>query len=105
VLYAALGAYMLTHPVAGLASLTLAIAAALAVAGVFEAVIAFQVRPMPGSGWLLFDGILTIVLAAIIASSWPASATWAVGVLVGIAMMSGGFARLMVSIAVRRLVA
>jgi len=68
-------------------------------------VIAFQVRPMPGSGWLLFDGILTIVLAAIIASSWPASATWAVGVLVGIAMMSGGFARLMVSIAVRRLVA
>ena len=104
-LYAAIGLYMLARPVAGLASLTLAIAAYLVAKGVLEGVIAFKLRPMPGSGWLLFDAILTIALAAMIASAWPASTAWAVGVLVGIAMISSGFARLMVSTAVRRLVA
>jgi uncharacterized membrane protein HdeD (DUF308 family) len=53
----------------------------------------------------LFDAILTIAIAAMIASAWPASAAWAVGTLVGVAMVSSGFARLMVSTAVHRLVA
>jgi uncharacterized membrane protein HdeD (DUF308 family) len=105
VLYGAIGFYMLARPVAGLASLTLAIAAYLVAKGVLEGVIAFKFRPLPGTGWLLFDGILTVVIAALIASAWPASSAWAVGVLVGIAMMSSGFAHLMLSIAVRRVVA
>ena len=105
VLYGAIGVYMLAHPVAGLASLTLVIAACLTAKGLLEGVIAFKFRPLPGTGWLLFDGILTVVIAALIASAWPASTAWAVGVLVGIAMISSGFARLMLSIAVRRLVA
>jgi uncharacterized membrane protein HdeD (DUF308 family) len=105
VLYGAIGFYMLARPVAGLASLTLAIAAYLVAKGVLEGVIAFKLRPLPGTGWLLFDGILTIAIAAMIASAWPGSAAWAVGVLVGIAMISSGFARLMASTAVRRMVA
>jgi uncharacterized membrane protein HdeD (DUF308 family) len=40
-----------------------------------------------------------------IASAWPASSAWAVGVLVGVAMISSGFARLMLSITIRRVVA
>jgi uncharacterized membrane protein HdeD (DUF308 family) len=49
------------------------------------------------------DSILTIAIAAMIANTWPVSAAWAVGVLVGVSMISSGFSRLMVSIAVRRL--
>ena len=78
-LYAAIGFYMLARPVAGLASLTLAIAAYLVAKGVLEGVIAFKCGRLPGSGWLLFDGILTVALAAMIASAWPASTAWAVG--------------------------
>ena len=105
VLYGAIGFYMLARPVAGLASLTLAIAGYLAAKGVLEGVIAFTFRSVPGTGWLVFDGILTLVIAALIASAWPASSAWAVGALVGIAMISSGCARLMLSIAVRRIVA
>jgi uncharacterized membrane protein HdeD (DUF308 family) len=72
---------------------------------VLEGVIAFKFRPLSGTGWLVFDGILTVMIAALIASAWPVSSAWAVGVLVGIAMISSGFARLMLSIAARRLVA
>ena len=104
VLYGAIGFYMLARPVAGLASLTLVIAGYLAAKGVLEGVIAFKFRPLPGTGWLVFDGILTVMIAALIASAWPVSSAWAVGVLVGIAMISSGVARLMLSIAARRLV-
>ena len=34
-------------------------------------------RPAPGSGWLLFDGIVTLVLAAMIGSAWPTSSSFA----------------------------
>ena len=105
VLYGVVGFYMLARPVAGLASLTLVIAGYLAAKGVLEGVFAFKFRQLPGTGWLLFDGVLTVAIAAMIASAWPASSAWAVGVLVGIAMISSGFARLMLSMAVRRLVA
>jgi len=103
-LYGALGLYLLARPVAGLASLTLLIAACLALKGVFEAVVAFTIRLMPGSGWLLFDAVLTLALAVMIGGAWPASTAWAVGTLVGVSMLSGGFARLMTATAVRRLV-
>jgi uncharacterized membrane protein HdeD (DUF308 family) len=105
VLYGAIGFYMLARPVAGLASLTLVIAAYLAAKGVLEGIIAFKFRALPGTGWLLFDAVLTVVIAAMIASAWPASSAWTVGVLVGVAMISSGFARLMLSIAVHRIVA
>jgi uncharacterized membrane protein HdeD (DUF308 family) len=101
-LYGAIGVYMLARPVAGLASLTLAIAAYLVVKGLLEGAIAFKLRPLRGSGWLLFDGVLTVVLAAMIAAAWPASSSWVVGVLVGVALFIGGLARLMVSVAARR---
>jgi uncharacterized membrane protein HdeD (DUF308 family) len=105
VLYGAIGFYLLARPLAGLASLTLAIAAYLVAKGVLESVVAFKLRMLPGTGWLVFDGILTVVIAALIAAAWPASSAWVIGVLVGVAMVSSGFSRLMVSTTVRRLAA
>jgi uncharacterized membrane protein HdeD (DUF308 family) len=104
-LYAAVGIYLLARPAAGLASLTVALAVALAAKGVLEAVIAFSVRPLPGSGWLLLDGLVNVAIATLIAAAWPASTAWAVGILVGVSMVSSGFTRLMISSAVRGLVA
>jgi uncharacterized membrane protein HdeD (DUF308 family) len=105
ILYGGIGLYLLARPGAGLASLTLALAFYLVFEGVLEFVLAFQLRPMPGSGWLLFDGIVTLVLAALIASAWPVSSVWAIGTIVGVSMFSSGITRLMLSAAVRRAVA
>jgi uncharacterized membrane protein HdeD (DUF308 family) len=103
--YGAIGVYLLASPVAGLASLTLAIAMYLLIEGVLEFVLSFQLRPAPGSGWLLVDGIITLVLAVMIWSTWPSSAVWVIGTLVGISMFFSGVTRLMLSMAVRRIVA
>jgi uncharacterized membrane protein HdeD (DUF308 family) len=102
VLYIAVGAYALVHPVAGLASLTLFLAAYLFVEGVLEFVMSFRLRPMPGSTWLLFDGIVTLILGVMIWRTWPSSTEWAIGTLLGISMLFSGVSRLVVSLAARR---
>jgi uncharacterized membrane protein HdeD (DUF308 family) len=105
VVYGGIGFYLLARPVAGLTSLTLAIAMYLLIEGVLEFVLSFQLRPAPGSGWLLVDGIITLVLAVMIWSTWPSSAVWVVGTLVGISMFFSGMTRLMLSLTVRRITA
>jgi uncharacterized membrane protein HdeD (DUF308 family) len=105
VAYGVIGFYVLANPVAGLESLTIAVAVYLLIEGVLEFILSFQLRPAPGAGWLLVDGIITLVLAVMIWRTWPSSAAWVVGTLVGISMIFSGFTRLMLSLAVRRLVA
>jgi uncharacterized membrane protein HdeD (DUF308 family) len=105
VAYGVIGFYVLANPVAGLASLTIAVAIYLFVEGVLEFVLSFQLRPAPGAGWLLVDGIITLVLAVVIWRTLPSSAAWVVGTLVGISMLFSGITRLLLSLAVRRLAA
>ena len=105
IVYGGIGFYLLASPVGGLASLTLAVAMYLLIEGVLEFVLSLQLRPAPGSGWLLADGIITLVLAVMIWSTWPSSALWVVGTLVGISMFFSGITRLMLSMAVRRMTA
>src|ERR1700756_3360400 len=99
--YLIAGVYLLMHPKLSLVSLTLALAVLFLVEAVFHIVTYFQLRSAPGSGWLLFDGIVTFILAVMIWKSWPASAVWALGTIVGINLLMSGFTRLMYSRAMR----
>jgi len=103
--YGAIGVYLLAHPLLELASLTLAVAIFLSAEAILEFVLWFQLRPAAGRGWLLFDAIVTLVLAFMIGSTWPSSATWVLGTLVGISMFFSGISRLVLTLAVRGLVA
>jgi uncharacterized membrane protein HdeD (DUF308 family) len=96
------GFYLVVHPVAGLVSLTLLLAIYLFFEGIFEVVAFFQVRSREGSGWLLFDGLITLLLAIMIWRQWPFSTVWAIGTLVGISMLFSGFSRLMLSLGAKR---
>jgi uncharacterized membrane protein HdeD (DUF308 family) len=95
VLYGAIGLYVITHPVVGLASLTLSLASYLLIEAVVEFVLAFQHRP--AAGWLVVDGVVTLALAVLIWSTWPFNSGWVVGTFVGISMLFSGFSRLMLS--------
>jgi uncharacterized membrane protein HdeD (DUF308 family) len=103
--YGVIGSYLIAHPLAGLASLTLAVAIYLFVEAILEFALWFRLRTSPGRVWLLFDGIVTVVLAVMIASTWPSSAAWVIGTLVGISMLFSGISRLVLSFTVRQLVA
>jgi uncharacterized membrane protein HdeD (DUF308 family) len=101
ILYIFIGVYLLMHPVAGLKALTIALAIYLLLEAILEFILGFTLRPLPGSGWLLFDGIITLVLALMIWRSWPSSSEWAIGILVGVSMLFSGASRLALSLAAR----
>jgi uncharacterized membrane protein HdeD (DUF308 family) len=96
------GVYLILHPLDGLLVLTLILACYLFFEAIVEFIQFFQLRPRHGAGWLLVDGFITLVLAIMIWSSWPASSVWVVGTLVGISMIFSGFSRLMLSLAAKR---
>ena len=102
IIYGIAGGYVLLHPLVGLESLTLLLAAYLLVASILEFILAFQLRPLRGSGWLLVDGMITLVLAIMIWRTWPSNTLWVVGTLVGISMLCSGFTRLAISRPARR---
>ena len=101
--YLAAGIYLILHPLAGLTSLTLLLAYYLFFEGIFEVIQFFQVRPRSGAVWLLVDGLITFILAFMIWRSWPLSAVWAIGTLVGISMLFSGFSRLMLAMSAKRI--
>jgi uncharacterized membrane protein HdeD (DUF308 family) len=104
ILYLLTGIYLLWNPVLGMDSLTLALAIYLFVEAALEFILAFRLRPARGWGWLLFDGVITLILGALIWATWPATAAWVLGTIVGISMFFSGIARLMISMAARKLV-
>jgi uncharacterized membrane protein HdeD (DUF308 family) len=101
VLYGFTGFYVVLNPIAGLASLTLVLAAYFFFEGVLELVLFFLLRPVAGAAWFVVDGLVTLVLAALIATTWPSSAAWVVGTLAGISMVFSGITRLMLGRAPR----
>ncbi|MGB8029410.1 MAG: DUF308 domain-containing protein [Terracidiphilus sp.] len=104
-LYLALAVYLLVWPVAGLASLTLLLACYLFGKGILVLILAFRIRRLTGSGWLFFDGVIALILGAMIGLSWPRSSEWAIGTLIGISMLFAGITRLPMAMAARRLLA
>lgn len=105
VVYGAIGIYIMINPLAGLQSLTIAVAIYLVIESVLEVLLWLELSSAPGGGWLLLDGIITMVLAILIWTTWPSSAIWVIGTLAGISAFFSGITRLMLSLSVRRLVA
>jgi uncharacterized membrane protein HdeD (DUF308 family) len=103
VIYAFTGVYLILHPLDALLALTLILACYLFFEAIVEFIQYFQLSPRHGAGWLIVDGIITLILAIMIWRSWPASSVWVIGTLVGISMIFSGFSRLMLSLAAKRI--
>jgi len=100
--YVCFGGYLIVHPLLGVASLTLLLASLFVIEGVLDIVLYVKMRPIQGSTWVLLDGIVTLLLGLLIYMQWPSSSAWVIGTLVGISMIFSGVARVMMSLAVRK---
>ena len=101
VVYGIAGIYMLMNPLLGVLSLTLVLAVFLLFEGILEITLYFGIRQVRHSGWVLFDGIVTLILGILIWSQWPSSSVWVIGTLVGISLIFSGISRFMLSLTVR----
>lgn len=100
--YIGFGVYLIGHPAIGVASLTLVLASLFLIEGIFDIVMFFRIPTAMRSSWILFDGIVTLVLGLMIYMQWPSSSAWAVGTLVGVSLIFSGVTRVMVALTVRK---
>jgi len=96
------GLYFVTHPLLALGSLTLLLAGVIIAVGIFELITYFSRQGEQASGWVLFNGIIAILLGGLIWFHWPSSSVWAIGTLVGVNLLLTGVSRLMLGLAGRR---
>jgi uncharacterized membrane protein HdeD (DUF308 family) len=104
VVYGVGGFYLILFPLSGVVVLT----GVLGVMLLFEAGLAlalgFQMRPVSGWGWFIFDAAIAALLGVLILAHWPQSAIWAIGTLVGAAVLVRGITRIAVSAGLRKAV-
>ena len=102
VLSVVLGLILIFHPLAGVLTLTMVLVAFFIIEGIASIVAAIEHRRHLGSwGWVLFSGIIDLLLAYLIWQGWPSSAAWAIGLLVGINMLFLGLSLVMTALAAR----
>jgi uncharacterized membrane protein HdeD (DUF308 family) len=90
----AAGVVLLIWPLSGALSLTLVLTAFLTVEGVATILYALEHRRELSGRWglMLFSGGVDLILAAMIFAGFPATAAWAIGLLMGINLVFGGSA-------------
>ena len=97
------GVLLLWHPITGIISLTLVLIAFFIVEGIFQIAAAVRYRDALSSswGWMVMSGIADLVLAGLMISGWPGTAIWAVGLIVGVNLITSGLAITMAALAGR----
>jgi uncharacterized membrane protein HdeD (DUF308 family) len=98
-IYVIVGGWLAFFPLTGIIALTALLAAMFVVQGGLEAGMAFRMRPHAGWGWMLVSGIIAILAGLLIFAKLPSSAIWAIGLLVGINMVSSGCAYFILALA------
>jgi uncharacterized membrane protein HdeD (DUF308 family) len=103
IVYIVGGLYFLTHTLLGLGTLTLLLAVIILTEAGLEVIAYFRMRGEGGSGWLLVNALITLLLGGLIWFHWPSSSVWAIGTLVGVNLLITGISRLMFGLAARQL--
>src|ERR1700726_480176 len=98
------GIILLARPVQGVLTLTIVVGAYFLAEGVTTIMYALEHRRELSErwSWMLFAGLLDILIAAMIIAGLPGSAEWAIGLLVGINLLFGGAALIGVALAARK---
>jgi uncharacterized membrane protein HdeD (DUF308 family) len=97
------GIILLARPVQGTLTLTIVLGAYFLAEGVTTIMYALEHRRELSErwSWMLFAGLLDILIAGMIISGLPGSAEWAVGLLVGINLLLGGASLIGMALAAR----
>ena len=100
VLFIAVGVVTVWRPVESAVALTLVIALALTIRGVFAIVVATADR-FPRWGWAVAYGVISVILGLTIAAQMPTIALWVIGFFVGIELLVDGVTMATTGIAAR----
>jgi len=100
-LYGITGVALAFFPLEGVEALTGLLGTLLLVQAGLLTATAFQVKPLDGWGWFLADAIASLGMGILIVAKWPSSSIWAIGTLVGVAVLMGGISRIVIASKIR----
>ena len=89
-LYLGAGIVVLSNVFSGAATLTLVLGITLFFQGVLQVLLSFGMRSAGSWVFVLFSGILEIILGIFVWSNWPSDASWLIGLWVGIGLFLNG---------------
>jgi uncharacterized membrane protein HdeD (DUF308 family) len=101
VLYIMGGGLVIYDPVLASSIVTALIAWVLIIIGVTRFIMAIVLRHASGWGWLLFAGIVAIVLGILILIQWPYSAMWVIGLFIAIELIVNGWTYIFLALGMR----
>jgi len=99
-LYLMIGLFILEDRDRAAAVLTLLLAASFFVGGLLRIVFSIGVR-FPTWPWVLLNGVVDVLLGAVVWSGWPASSDWVIGLLVGIDLLFHGWSWVILGLTMR----
>lgn len=102
ILYVAAGGWLAFFPFTGIITLTILLASLFLAEGVLQVIMAIRVRPHEGWGWLLLSGLVAVAVGVMVGMELPSSATWAIGLLTGVNLLSTGISFIVLALAGRR---
>lgn len=102
VAYFAIGLYLLGHRELPVDSIRIPVAAYLLIDGLLEWALLSRIRRPAPRTWLLVDAATTVVIAAMVAMSWPSRGSPVLAALIGLNTFLGGLTRLIATMSLRR---
>jgi len=101
ILSAVVGGLMVMNPVIGAIALTLMLASYFIASGLFRIATALFSH-IEHWGWLLFNGIITLILGILLIMQWPMSSLWVLGTFIGIDLILSGWSNIFFSFTLRK---
>lgn len=100
ILYSLIGLMFILNPLQGAVSLTLLVAIAYIILGLYRMLLVITYRH-PGWGWLLSSALLTLMLGILILFNLSTFSFWVIGVLLGIDILFIGLSYIMLALSVK----
>ena len=100
ILFGIAGLLLVTRPVISAEVLTVFMAMFFLVGGLFQVIGSIAVA-LPGWGWQVADGLITLVLGLLVLAQWPASGLWVIGLFIGVDLIFYGFAWIVLALGLR----
>jgi uncharacterized membrane protein HdeD (DUF308 family) len=100
ILFGVAGLLIVTRPLISAEVVTVFMAMFFLVGGLFQ-IVGSVALALPGWGWQVADGVITLVLGLLVLAGWPASGLWVIGLFVGIDLIFYGCAWIALALGLR----
>jgi uncharacterized membrane protein HdeD (DUF308 family) len=100
ILFGVTGILLVARPLLAAEATTMLIAVFFLVGGLFQILGSAWVA-LPGWGWQVADGLITLLLGILVLAQWPASGLWVIGLFIGIDLIFYGAAWIALAMGLR----